>query len=284
MAKLLWPHHALGQSITGTPETLAGLTVEHLRRQLRDFIYPANAILGVCGNVRPEAVFASVRRHLGDWDHAETAPRQPLTIAGNGHHGPTVKTVHDADNQFHVQLSFHAPGYNGPEEVPLMVLTRLLDDGPNSLLQRIVREDRALVYGITAGYTGYQDAGQFDIATSVRAEHLPPLLETLTEIVHRVRGEGPALQDLEGARLRHRFDLEFGRDSLYGWVDRYAWPLLYSTVRDEAAELEQVGAVGAEQLRALAERLFTGDKLHLAIVGPVDRKTEDVVWEAVGRW
>lgn len=284
VAHMLWPQHPLGQSITGTPQTLAGLTVEHLRAHLREYVYPANAILAVSGNVRPDTVFRAVHRHLGDWDHPERAGRRPLPVNGIGHAGPVIKSVTDADNQFHVQLSFSAPGYNTPDEVPLMVLTRVLDDGPNSLLQRIVREERALVYGITAGYTGYQDAGQFDIATSVRADHLAPLLETLTEVIRRLRQEGPAEADLNGARVRHRYDLEFGRDSLYSWVDRYAWPLLYSTIRTEAQELEEVAAVSAEQVRALTERLLTPERLHLAVVGPVDERTENVLREAVGRW
>ena len=65
VARMLWPHHPLGQSITGSPETLAGLTVDHLRAQLRDYVYPANAILAVSGNVRPDTVFRAVRHHLG---------------------------------------------------------------------------------------------------------------------------------------------------------------------------------------------------------------------------
>lgn len=288
MARMLWPSHPLGQSITGTPETLETLNVEHLREHLRDYVYPANCVLAVCGNVRAETVFRSVREHLGDWTSSRTTPRKPLPLNGNGngngHHGPIVKTVNDADNQFHVQLSFSAPGYGTPTEVPLMVLTRVLDDGPNSLLQRIVREDRALVYGISAGYTGYQDAGQFDIATSVRADRLPTLLDTLTEVVQGLRDNGPSTADLEGARLRHRYDLEFGRDSLYAWVDRYAWPLMYAKVRTEADEMDAFAAVTAEQIRALAGELLTKDRMHLAVVGPVDGKTEDVLWNAVRRW
>ncbi|HEX7927767.1 MAG TPA: insulinase family protein, partial [bacterium] len=219
-----------------------------------------------------------------DWSHTESKPRAPLLVNGNGYHGPVVKPVTDGDNQFHMQMSFRAPGYNTAEEVPLMVLTRVLDDGPNSLLQRIVREDRALVYGITAGYTGYQDAGHFDIATSVKADRLETVLATLTEVIQGLRDKGPSAAEMDGARLRHRYDLEFGRDSLSTWVDRYAWPLLYSHVRPEAEELDQAGAVQADQMRDLARQLLTRDRMHLAVVGPVDSKTEDVLWKAVERW
>jgi len=285
MARMLWPDHPLGQSITGTPETLAGLGPEHLRAHCRAFFYPANCVLAVAGNVRAGTVLEAVRRHFGAWSGAPE-PRRPRPVNGrallNG--GPRIKTVADSDNQFHVQVSFPAPGYNAPEEVPLLLLTRLLDDGPNSLLQRVVREERALVYGISGGYNGYQDAGQFDIATSVKAERLEELLGCLRDLLRPLCADGPSEEDLEAARRRHRYDLAFGRDSLSAWVDRYAWPRLYSTVRGETEELERVAAVTRGELQGLAARLFSRDRLRVAVVGPVEDATTEAIERVTRDW
>jgi predicted Zn-dependent peptidase len=282
---MLWPDHPLGQSITGSPETLAGITPDHLRAHRAAFFYPANCVLAVAGNVRAGTVMEAVRRHFGAWSGPAAPYRpRPANGAGPAGAGPLVKTVADSDNQFHVQLSFPAPGYNAPEEVPLLVMTRLLDDGPSSLLQRVVREERALVYGISGGYNGFQDAGQFDIATSVKAERLVELLDCLRDVLRRLCADGPTLEDLDAARRRHRYDLAFGRDSLSAWVDRYAWPHLYSTVRGETEELERFAAVTADEIRGLAARLFTRDRLHVAVVGPMEEGTEAALRRVMDGW
>jgi predicted Zn-dependent peptidase len=147
-----------------------------------------------------------------------------------------------------------------------------------------VREERALVYGISGGYTAYCDAGQFDIVTSVKAEKLEEVVECVLGLLAAFRRDGPSAEEVERARLRHRFDLEFGRDSLGAWAERYAWPLLYSSVRDEAAELSALQGIGAEELRALAARLFAPERLHLALVGPVDDAVEAQVRRAVAKF
>jgi len=283
-AGMLWRDHPLGHAISGTPETVGAITAAHLRNHHRENFYPANIVLALVGNLRPEVAAGWVNRCFGDWESPTLEPRRPLPAVGMPDSGPVVKTVADPDNQFHLQLSFPTPGYNAPEDLPLAILSRVLDDGPSSLLQRIVREERALAYSVSGGCTGYQDAGQFDISTSVKAERLEEMLACLFQVLAGFREQGPSADDLEHARRRHRFDLEFGRDAPSAWVDRHAWPLLFSTVRDEAEELELVAAITPADLQALAVRLFARSRLHLAVVGPLDPRTEDILWRALQRF
>jgi len=286
-AQLLWPGHPLSHAVPGTPESVSRLAEADLRAHHRRCYLPGNCILALVGNVRAEQGLAHVQRHFGDWatGPATLLRRAPaLDEAPRSSPGPALKTVADADNQFHVQLSFPGPGYNAPEDLALGLLSRLLDDGPSSQLQRVVREERALVYGINGGYSAYCDAGHFDIAASVKAERLEELLDCVLGVLAGFRKNGPTAAELERARQRHRFDLEFGRDSLGAWAERYAWPLLYSTVRDERTELEALERITAGELRALANRLFAPERLHLALVGPLGENTRALLERAIARF
>jgi predicted Zn-dependent peptidase len=178
--------------------------------------------------------------------------------------------VHDADNQLRLQFSFPVEGYRSDREVPLAVLTSVLDDGPNSRLQKTIREELALVYFIGCGYTAYADAGQIDISTAVAPDRLEELLAALIPLLREFRDGGITEAELETARRRYRFDLEFSRDSLDAALDRYAWPLLFSEVRSEEAEWAQVQSLTVPGLSALAREAFSRGRLHVAAVGPVD--------------
>ncbi len=286
-AQLLWQGHPLGQAITGTPETVGRLGEAELRAYHGRCYLPGNCVLALVGNVRAEQGTSLARRHFVGWAKGASAllRRAPaIEEAPRSSPGPALRTVADADNQFHVQLSFPGPGYNAPEDLALRLLSRVLDDGPASLLQRVVREERALVYGINAGYSAYCDAGQFDIVTSVKVERLEELLDCVFGVVAGFRKQGPSAAEVERARQRHRFDLEFGRDSLGAWSERYAWPLLFSTVRDEAEELQAIERIGVEELHTLAARLFAPDRLHLTLVGPLDAETDALLHRAVARF
>ncbi len=287
-AGLLWPEHPLGQSVLGTRATVATFDEARLRTHHARHYGPEHMVLGLAGNVAPAEACALAGRFFGDLPRSgEALPAALIEHPHEGPHegrGPSVKMVLDPDNQFHLQLSFPARGYNSEDEIPLSLLARLLDDGPTTLLQRRIREDLGLAYHVGADYSGFQDVGQFDIATSVQAERLPELLAVLVESLVEFRDGGPGEEELARAKARHRLELEFSRDSLEAQLERFAWPLLYSETREITDEMERVEALTVEELRAQARRLFQGSQLHLALVGPLNTAMENSVWRAVGRF
>jgi predicted Zn-dependent peptidase len=280
-SQLMWPHHPLGQSVGGVPETIAALDEAQLRAHHARYYRPRRAVLALAGAVQAAPALRSVARAFGDWQPAGDEPPAPLPVPAPRGGGPHVKSVHDADNQLHLQLSFPAPGYNDAEELTMALLARTLDDGPTSRLQRVIREERALVYHIAAGHSGYWDAGSFDIVTSVKPELLDELLGQLLGVLADVRAHGPSQDELERARLRHLFDLEFDGDAPGALIGRYAWPLLYATVRDEGTERALVAALRREELAALAARLLARERVHAVLVGPVDAAVERRLREAL---
>ena len=285
-SQLLWPNHPLGMSVGGMPETILELAEPHLRAHHARHYHPARMVLAIAGAVDRAAALKAVRRHFGDWCPAppEPPPARPVPAPAPRPGGPHLKTVLDLDNQLHLQLSFPAPGYNDADELTMALLARTLDDGPTSRLQRVIREERALVYHIAAGHSGYWDAGSFDIVTSVKPDLFDELLAALLGVLGDVRTRGPSADELERARMRHLFDLEFDRDSPTARIGRHAWPLLYGTVREEDNERAQVAALRRDDLAALAARLFTPERVHAVVVGPVDAELERRLRAALTRF
>ncbi|MEE8434838.1 MAG: pitrilysin family protein [bacterium] len=291
-AELMWPDHPLGRCVGGVPATISALGEKHIRTHHARYFRPENMVLGLAGRLDGRDAIAMVEGHFGDWksapgDQAENPAASPLPAhrpGAGGSGGPGVKVVPDSGNQFHLQISLPAPGYNDAAELTAILLTRILDDGPTSRLQRVIREQRALVYHIDAGYSAYWDAGTLDIATSVATGRLDNLLKHLFEELSRFRRDGPTQDELERARMRHLYDLDFEGDSLSAQLGRYAWPQLYSTVREVEEEREGIGAITLEHLREMAGSLISRENARLALVGPADSETERRLKDALARW
>lgn len=280
-AKLLWGRHPLALSVSGTPTSLQRLDEGVLRAHHRTHYTPDNMVLGLAGNISPADALDLAGRFFGDWPSGGGALRPVPAPETAGGDEPRIRLVPHADNQFQVQLSFPAPGYNAPEEIALLLMGRLLDDGPASRLQHRIREERGLVYHIGAGYSGFQDAGQLDISTSVQVERLGEVVEGIVSCLAELRDEGPSEEEMVRARQRHRFDVEFERDSLAAALGRYAWPHLYTSPRSEQEELRLVEETSAENIRSLAGRIFRPGRAHLVVVGPVGRRAERAVRQAL---
>jgi predicted Zn-dependent peptidase len=285
MAEMLWPGHPLAQSITGTRDSVSAFTAESVRAHFTQHYQPANIVLGIAGQLDAAQAGEWVRRHFGTWGPGENraAALEPVAWHRNGG-PPPLRTVPDADNQLRLQLSFPVAGYRSDQEIPLSLLASVLDDGPNTRLQKTIREDLALVYYIGCGYTAYCDAGHIDISTAVPRERLDDLLRALFPLLRDLRERGVNEAELEAAKRRYRFDLEFSRDSLDAALDRFAWPLLFGEVRSEADEWACVESTSAEALTALAREALAPERLHLAAVGPVDDEVRRLLRRYLDRY
>jgi predicted Zn-dependent peptidase len=285
MAGLLWGAHPLGGNVTGTRETVAGFTPAQVRAHFDSLYRPSNAVLALAGHLDPEPTLAGIERHFAKW---QTAPDGVPSLGApprtrNGRK-PALRLVEDQDNQVRVMLSFPAPGYRSSDEIPVSLLASVLDDGPNSRLQRTVREELALVYYIGCSYQAYADGGQLDISSAVSLDKLEPFLDALFGILADLRDQGVREPELDAAKRRYRFDLEFSRDSLDGLLDRYAWPHLFSQVRTEEEEWNQVNAAGSVGLSKLAAEILAPGRLHVAAVGPVKGDVERILRERLSRY
>jgi len=307
VAELLWPGHPLGLSVTGTLATLAGIDESTLLGSHDRHYRPENLVLGLVGRVDPTAAVKAAEKAFGFlqrrgeriqprlYDPQADEEKSTSNVAEfatplstqlslmnvqppqNRPGDPRIKTVVDPDNQFHLQLSFPAPGYNAPQEAALVLLTRILDDGSTTRLQQAVREQTGLAYHVSADYSGFQDVGQYDVATSLVAGRLGDGLSAIVNVLTRLREDGPEAEELARAKRRHHFDLEFARDDLRTAMDRQVWPLLYSTPRSEAEELEEIEAVTPAQLREVAQKILRKEKASLAMVGPVDEPAQAIL-------
>jgi predicted Zn-dependent peptidase len=113
---------------------------------------------------------------------------------------------------------------------------------------------------------------------------LEEVLDCVFGVLAGFRRDGPSSEEVDRARQRHRFDLEFGRDSLGAWAERHVWPLLYSSVREDVDEMNALQKIGTEELRALARRLLAPERLHVAMVGPLDSANEAMVERVVQKF
>ena len=270
MGRLLWPEHPLGRLVGGTPQSVQGFTGEQVRALHQRNAHPGHMVLALAGALEPQLAMQAVQATFGALPpptvQDAALPMQPAPPPLNG--GPRMQVVEDDDNQVHLHLAYPAPGDNDPAELAIDLLCRVLDDGPTTRLQRIIREDKALVYHIQAGYTAYSDAGQVDIVTSVQPRLLEEVLGEVRDTLGSLLSDGPTQDEVERARMRCLFDLDFEADSLGALVDRHAWPLLHGKVRTVEEERAALHDITREQLHALARELFAPGRLHVVAVGP----------------
>ena len=258
----------LGWEIAGDEESVASLTAAALRGFWERWYQPSNVVIAAAGDLGHEAICEMAAAAFGtDRAAAPAGPRfeaaPPIPAADR------VRLVNRPGSQAHLCVAVPGLRRDDPDQWALELLDTVLGEGMSSRLFLHLREEEGLAYDVHSFITDYADTGMFGVYAGVDPRQLSRALDgilgELREVCdHRVLGDELARAKAYACgRLELR--LEEGRN-LASWLGAQE-ALHERTLTLEEAESE-IQAVDGEQIRSLAERLFSNEALSLAAIAP----------------
>ena len=287
---ILFKGSPLGHNILGTAEQVRSFKTEDALRFTRKLYRPDNAIFFAYGDIDFKKLVKLIRKALGecpkgrelacsaDCKSAET-PTEEME-AGDANHkvhsskfnvqskvaGQTI-VMQKNTHQAHVMIGTRAYDVNDDRRMPLYLLNNMLGGpGMNAKLNLALREHNGLVYTVESMMVAYGDTGTWSIYFGCDEHDVKRCLRLVRKELDKFMQKPLSDAQLKAAKKqikgqigvacdnRENFALDFGKSFLhYGWeknVDR-----LY----------EQVDAITAAQIQAVAQELFDKDRLTTLI-------------------
>jgi predicted Zn-dependent peptidase len=194
---------------------------------------------------------------------------------------PARRYVRDTASQVDIRLSFRAPPVQDPEYPAMIMLARVLADGLASRMHAELVDRKGLAYVLHAGLTTYSDCGLFEFDVAVAPNRAAETVATILGFAQSAGRLRYREDELDRARRRYRYGMEFMRDSaveLASWHGRAA---LFG-IEDAMDRLgAQIQRVDGEQIRQAARRIFRRYGMVLTAVGELARgewaRVRDVV-------
>jgi predicted Zn-dependent peptidase len=176
----------------------------------------------------------------------------------------------DPTEQAHVALGWRAVDHFDDDRYPLMVANQILGGGMSSRLFQQVREERGLCYSVYSWASTYQDAGCAGIYAGTAPSRVGELLSVIDDEVAKLVASGVTEAEMAVAKGCIEGSMVLGLEDSGSRMARLGRSLM---ARDEivtvAEQLDRVQAVTADDVAAVASRVFGGDR-SLALVGHVD--------------
>ena len=265
LREMVFPDHSYGRSTDGTLETVAALTPDDMRVAHHAALGRNNVMIGVVGDITPEALGVLLDALLGDLpdNTTDTVPDvTPVLEAG-------VRVVDFATPQSVVV--FAQPGLmrDDPDYLAAYVLNHIV--GGRSSTARLnveVREKRGLTYGISSFLLPYQHAALF-------MGHFNSGNDTVAEALAIVQGEwakvaasGITAEELETAKryLTGAYPLRFDGNAeiagILAGLQVAGLPITYVADRNDL-----VDALTLDEINRVAARLYQPEKLRFVVVG-----------------
>ena len=302
---ILFKGSPLGHNILGTAEQVRSFKTEDALRFTRKLYRPDNAIFFAYGDIDFKKLVKLNRKALGEcpkgrelacsadcksaetpteeWIAEETPTGETPTEemeAGDANHkvqsskfnvqskvaGKTI-VMQKNTHQAHVMIGTRAYDVNDDRRMPLYLLNNMLGGpGMNAKLNLALREHNGLVYTVESTMVAYGDTGTWSIYFGCDEHDVKRCLRLVRKELDKFMQKPLSDAQLKAAKKqikgqigvacdnRENFALDFGKSFLhYGWeknVDR-----LY----------EQVDAITAAQIQAVAQELFDKDRLTTLI-------------------
>ena len=296
---ILFKGSPLGHNILGTAEQVRAFKTENALRFTRKLYRPDNAIFFAYGDIDFKKLVKLIGRALADNDSmsklaAENLPqisqitqisrdensiaeeKSVSSVKSVGHEnypsvgeeiaGQTI-VMQKNTHQAHVMIGTRAYDVNDDRRMPLYLLNNMLGGpGMNAKLNLALREHNGLVYTVESTMVAYGDTGTWSIYFGCDEHDVKRCLRLVRKELDKFMQKPLSDAQLKAAKKqikgqigvacdnRENFALDFGKSFLhYGWeknVDR-----LY----------EQVDAITATQIQAVAQELFDKDRLTTLI-------------------
>jgi len=265
----LWPGQALGRDIAGSRETITAIT----RQQILDFFsnayLPNNTIISIAGDIDQKKIQDTVSKSLSGWKSDNIPSGFPNKFKQQA---PSLKIEFRETEQ--VQLCLAVPGFSyfDPDRFAVDLLSTILGEGMSSRLFTEIREQQGLAYDIHSFADHFSDSGAVIVYAGVDSSRVEAAVKAIIDQLSKIK------EDISDAELKKAKEMAKGRLllSLESSRNVAAWlgaqELLTKRILTPDEVIALVEAVTVEDLKRVARALFHGEKLNLAVVGPVKKE------------
>ena len=262
---IIFRGHPLGHSILGTAERVRKFTTEDALRFTQKHYQPMNSVFFAYGDVD----FANLLSLLEKENHSkvrikgETEKPIETQLPALSEYQPQTVKIDKHTHQAHVMIGNRAYSIHDKRRMALYLLNNILGGpGMSARLNLALRERRGLVYTVESSMVSYSLTGIWSIYFGCDADDLDECMRLVrAELDHFI--DIPltddelsiAKQQIKGQigiafDNRENLALDFGKGFLhYGWK------------KDISALYRNIDAITAEEVQAVARKLFPEERL-----------------------
>jgi len=263
LAERLFPNHALGWEVLGTPTSIRSMTVDDVRSFHDRWYRRPNIVVAVVGPIEHDEIVARVDAALGGRSGGE-APARIEPVDAEASDTSTYRSIEQA----HFARGWRSPGLHSPDRYALAVATQLLGGGWSSRLFREVREKRGLSYSVFASGSSFVDAGTISVYAATAPERLSELRSVIDEQLALLAEDGPGERELEVARGGFEGATVLGLEDTGSRMSRLATNVL---IRDRVVGVDEyldaVRAVSATDVQRVIADVLAGPSA-VSVVAP----------------
>jgi zinc protease len=193
-----FPNHPYGRPVTGTPDSIARISIDDLKSYTRRVLARAKLKVAIVGDIEAADVGALLDRTFGALPaEPDLTPVPDVVMQGLGRRIVVPMDVPQAV----VTFGTRGIGRGDPDFMAAYIVNHILGGGAfSSRLYQEVREKRGLAYGVYDSLTWLDHASVLIGSTATRSAVTGEAIGIIESEIHRLADAGPIEQEVANAK------------------------------------------------------------------------------------
>jgi predicted Zn-dependent peptidase len=247
--------HSLAIPIAGNEESVKLITQDNLIDFNHEFYNHDKQLVTLCSTVDHNDL---VEKHFGKPDNCLIwRPK----MEPNYRTSFTKEVIKPGQLQHIISMSFAGKLIDAvsKREAEFAVFNKIFGGSDVARLFLAIREDKGLVYGIYSSLDEYMDGNVFNIGTQTEPENSEIVLKEIDNQIELMKHSLPSEEELRSAKNKIR-SREYGRLDSSGSIAHRIVSEEFYAEKNITEQLAEVEAVTAEQVKEIAEQVFSDTK------------------------
>ena len=262
----LWPDHALGRPVTGTPEGLSPIGEHELRAFQRRSHCAAGTVVAVAGRIEHADVCRLVEGQLAGIPRA----RRPACQRADACRAPRRVDIETRPvQQTQLALGFRIFGRSDPRRFALRVLNAVVGENMSSRLFQVLRERNGLAYSVHSSFHLFHETGCMVVSAGTERGRCMRAADAIVKELRRVKERRVGTPELRRAKdyVIGQFRLGFESTSNQAmWLGESVATL--GRIVNPEQTVEGLERVTADDVQRVARAVFRASGASVAAIGP----------------
>jgi zinc protease len=261
--------HPYGNDVSGTEQSIKGLTRDDLVRFYQTYYRPNNATLVVVGDVTMELILPRLAKVLADWKKAAVPEIGTFVTPALG-----IRKVYLVDKpgapQSEIRIGYPALARSTPDFFAVTLMNTVLGGQFTSRLNSNIRERRGFSYGVRSTFQFSRLPGPFVASGAVQTAKTDSALQAFLFEIDRMHGTGITAEELEYAKNRTKGVFVAGFETPMQIAGALVNLVVYKLPDDYfVSYLKNFDAVTLADVQRVANQYLDTSKMAIVVVGDV---------------
>jgi zinc protease len=268
--KKLYRNHPYSRTATGEVEDINKLSAEICKEWWNKFSQPNEAVLIFAGDIDKDKAFKLAAKNFGKW-------RNPVSLnlknnfAVPDNNAPTRIYLINYPGSQQSQIRIGQIGITRkmqPEYFTSRIVSDYFGYGFNSRLNKSIRVEKGLTYGVWGGYFANNLAGEFKIDTFSKTVSTADAIRALLDEVKLLKNTPPTETELAQSKSYIAGSFVINRETPQQ-IAQDLWLIKSQGLSDDYLDrlLYSVQNTKMEDCRTLVEKTITPDNMIIVVVG-----------------